>query len=142
MVTARCFLHPNIVVLSWFSIMSLFKYFKSTKPGEILPKPGEPLASDLPSSVISAINKEIKGVLEELSSTAKETKHGKYDHYTPEKAEISKRAVKHGIAATIRFYSRNHTECPALKESTTCMWKNQYVLNLNENDRQVKRRLL
>ena len=66
--------------------------------------------------------------MEQSSSTAKETKRGKYDHYTPEeKAEISKRAVEHGIAATIRFYSRKHPERPALKESTVRTWKNQYV---------------
>ena len=109
----------------------LLKYLMSTKPEEVLLKPGGPLASDLLSSVISTINKEVKGVLEKSSSTAKETKRGKYDHYTPEeKAEILKRAVEHGIAATIRFYSGKHPERPALKESTVRMWKNQYVSEL------------
>jgi hypothetical protein len=104
---------------------------KGTKSGEgILPKADGPLATQIPSSTISAVNKEVKAVLPS-SATAKQPERGKYDHYSQdEKTEIAKRANEHGIAATIRFYGRKHPEHPTLKESTIRTWKNQYVIEL------------
>ena len=71
--------------------MSLLKYFKSTKSGEgVLPNPDGALASQLPSSTISAANKEVKAVMEQSTSTSNGSKRGKYGHYTPkDKAEKS-----------------------------------------------------
>ena len=112
--------------------MSLLKYFKSAKSGEgVLPNPDEVLASQLPSSTISAANKEVKAVMEQSTSTSNGSKRGKYDHYTPkDKVEIAKRASEHGFAATIRYYGRKRPERPALKESTVRTWKNLYLSEL------------
>ena len=121
--------------------MSLLKYFKSTKSGEgVLPNPDGALASQLPSSTISAANKEVKAVMEQSTSTSNGSKRGKYGHYTPkDKAEIAKRASEHGITATIRYYNRKHPERPALKESTVRTWKNQYLSELKRKEQQGKR---
>ena len=110
----------------------MVKYFKSAKSGEgVLPNLDGALASQLPSSSISAVNKEVKAVMEQSASTSNESKCGKYDHYTPkDKAEIAKGASGHGIAATIPYYGRKHPERPALKESTIRTWKNQYLSEL------------
>ena len=82
--------------------MLLLKYFKSARSRDrVLPNPDGALASQLPSSTISAANREVKVVMEQSTSTANGSKPGKYDHYAPkDKAEIAKRASEHGIAAT------------------------------------------
>ena len=42
------------------------------------------------------------------------SKHGPYDHFTPEeKVQIGKRAAKHGVMATICYFSKVY---PSLKE--------------------------
>ena len=73
----------------------------------MLPKPDGLLLQVIPpSSIIVAINKEVKKVLdlptgpraEEKKTTSK---RGMYDHFTPkEKARIEKRVAEHGVTAS------------------------------------------
>ena len=115
--------------------MSLFKYFKRSDPAEhVLPKPDGPLVTQMPSSSIVAANKEVKAVLESSSGqsneqkTEKSSKRGHYDFYSPEeKASIGKRAIEHGVTATIRYYSQKYPKRPALKESSVRTWKKKYT---------------
>ena len=85
-----------------------------TEPAtSMLPKPDGLLLQVIPpSSIIAAINKEVKKVLdlptgpraEEIKTTSK---RGMYDHFTlKEKARIEKKVAEHGVTATIRYFSK------------------------------------
>ena len=87
--------------------MALLRYFQRADP--LLPKPDGPLSTVVPSSSITAANKEVKQA-PDLSDGARGKasdpmpKHGKYEHYTgTEKAQIGKRAAEHGVTATIQM---------------------------------------
>ena len=60
----------------------------------------------MPSSSIVSANKKVQSVLESKDRTLSGRK-GRYAKLSPElKAEISRRAAEHGVAATARLYAR------------------------------------
>ena len=108
--------------------MALLKYFQHDH--SVLPKPDGPLSQGVPSS-ISAANKVVVVVLDPPGAGEKRTsqsdKHGGCDHFTPEeKARTGKRSAEHGIAATIRYFSKRFPGC-SLKESSVRTWKMKYL---------------
>ena len=84
--------------------MTLYKFFKRES---LLPKPDGPLSAIVPSRSISAANKEVEQLLDvELEvSVSVGKRRGWYNFFSPvEKAEFGKRAVEHGVTATIRYW--------------------------------------
>ena len=93
--------------------MSLFKYFRCSDPADrAFPKPD--VVSQMPSSSIAAANKEVKAVLDSSKGSTsgdpeQSSKRGPYNVYSPsERHQKGKRAAKHGVTATIRYYSRKY----------------------------------
>ena len=87
-------------------------------------------------------NEEVKHVVSQ--DPAKQ--RGPYVKFMAEqKAAIGKRAAEDGIAATIRYYTKQY---PDLKESSVRTWKNTYTTEIKKRRRQgcedlsVKRRYL
>ena len=96
-----------------FLATSLFKYFKCES---VLPNPSGPLSEVVPSEDIKAANKEVKEVIQntEAGTHCSDTNksagatRGAYERFTAEeKVQIGRRAAQHGVAATVRFCSKN-----------------------------------
>ena len=123
--------------------MTLLRYFQQcTDP--LLPKPDGPLSTVVSSSSITTANKQVKRVLD-LSDRAggkdPTPKRGKYKHYTgTEKAQIGKRAVEHGVVATIRYFSKVFPD-HLLKESSVRTWK-KYLQEIARRRREGKNLLV
>lgn len=82
--------------------MALYQYFKANSDAK-LPDLWGPLLREVPLTSTASANGKVRRVLQ-----LQQTKRGPYMKFTPEqKAEIGKRAAKHGIAATIRYYKNN-----------------------------------
>ena len=100
--------------------LNLFKYFRasSSSPQVALPSPDGPLSREVPSTAISAANKEVEEVIASDSVTKK---RGSYQKYTPnKKATIGNYALINGTSAALRRYVG---EFPDLKYTTICEWK-------------------
>ena len=91
--------------------MSILKYFKRESK---LPNPAGPLSKVVPSERIKAANKEVVSCMkltsEEVpSASVSATSQGTYERFTAvEKAQIAKRASKHGVAATAWYCSKRY----------------------------------
>ena len=110
--------------------MALHKYFQPAQVGS-LPDPRGPLSRQVPSSAISAANSKVTAVLQQPPTT-RQPKRGSYAKFTPEqKADVGKRAAEHGIASTVRYYSKRLPDCP-LKESSVRMWRNAYIAEIRK----------
>ena len=62
------------------SVMSLLKYFQLSNL--TLPKADGPLSQVIPSSSITAPNKEVKQVLDQSNKPGEKRKRGAYEHFT------------------------------------------------------------
>ena len=101
--------------------LNLFKYFKSSSssPQIALPSPNGPLSHEVPSTAISAANKEVEEVIASDSIVTK--KRGSYQKYTgKQKATIGNYALTNGTSAALRRYA---AEFPNLKYTTVCEWR-------------------
>ena len=77
-------------------VMVLLKYFQ--RVSDTLPSLDGPLSVSVPSSLISAANKNVKRAIEQAMSSSTARKRGSHDNFTPEeKAWIAKRASEHGV---------------------------------------------
>ena len=115
--------------------MSLLKYFE--RSNLTLPKPCGPLLTVLPSSTITATNKEVKQVLKR-SKTPGASKRGEYEHFTPEeKAQIGQRAAECGVTASIQHFSKVFPG-RSLKESSVKTWKMKYLQEIAARKRAGK----
>jgi len=121
-------------------IMSLFNYFKRKKAGAemLLPEPGGPLSSIIPSSRIEAVNCAVKPLVEKACDEgSSSSKRGGYEKFSAdEKAAIGKRAAKHSVMATIQHYSKIYRDRP-LKESTIQGWKNQEIVRMKKAGKEI-----
>lgn len=112
--------------------MSLHKYFKrevKEKTQNPLPSPNGPLKEIVPSSIISAVNKEVEEVLEK-GSRPKERGH--YAKFTPsQRALIGKRAVEHGVTASMRYFQAKYPDMD-LKETSVRRFKDIYIRELRQ----------
>jgi len=84
------------------SQLNLFKFFKvtSSSPQVVLPSPDGPLSHEIPSTVISAVNDEVKAVVHQSTK-----KRGCYTKFTPQqKAIIGNYALINGPSAAICHY--------------------------------------
>lgn len=125
--------------------MTLYQYFARAKEitSTSLPDPNGPLSSTIPSSKISAINREVAKVLPPAgectlgSENADRSKKSR-GHYVKlnqrEKAEIGKNAAEHGVASTLRKFAKKH---PGLKESTVRLWRDAYKKELKVKARDL-----
>ena len=60
---------------------------------------------------------------------------GSYEQFTAEeKARIGKRAAKHGIASTVRYFNKVFSD-RVIKESSVCMWKKKYLQEIAKRKR-------
>ena len=118
--------------------MALLKYFQP-RADPLLPKPDGSLSKVVPSSSITAANKEVKRVLDlsdEAGGKDPAPKRGKYEHYTgAEKVQIGKRAAEHGVVATIRYFSKIFPD-RSLKESSVRTWKKKYLQEIARRRRE------
>ena len=97
--------------------MSLLKYFQLSNL--TLPQADGPLSQVIPSSSITAANKEVKHVLDPSNKPEEKWEHGEYEHFTPEdKAITRKRAAECGIIASVCYFSK---EFPSRK-SIKCLY--------------------
>ena len=90
------------------SQLNLFKYFRasSSSPQVALPSPNGPLSREVPSTAISAANKEVEEVMASGSVTKK---RGSYQKYTAkQKATIGNYALINGTSAALRRYAGDH----------------------------------
>ena len=96
----------------------------------------------MPASTVAAANEAVKKVLDSNTDPSEKdaacsSRRGAYEHFTPkEKARIGKRAAKHGVTATLRFFSKAFPGRP-LKESSVQTWK-KYEEELAKNKRAGK----
>ena len=87
-------------------VMSILRYMRPLKQKSDLPNPMGPLSEKVPSSAISAANKNVTKALNDAQERKKRTR-GPYLSLTPaQKYEIEKRAAKHGITASIRYFAK------------------------------------
>ena len=117
-------------------VMTLYQYFARAKEITSLPDPNGPFSATLPSSKISAVNKEVAKVLPPAGETGpvdedadhSKKSRGPYVKLTQrEKAEIGKNAAEHGVASTLRKFAKKH---PGLKKSTVKLWQDAYKKEL------------
>jgi len=101
-----CFVRSLVIAHAAFAMSkSILTYFKpvGNRNGQQqvkLPDPTGPLTEELPSSVISAANKDI--IESSKKESSKKTK-GPYAKFTPEfKAKIAKYAIENGNCAAAR----------------------------------------
>ena len=101
--------------------LTLFKYFKSSSSKKVvLPCPNGPLSHEVPSTVISAANKEVEEVMATCTDSVKK-KRGAYQKFTPkQKATIGNYALLNGTSAALRHFIK---EFPDLKYTTVCNWR-------------------
>ena len=111
--------------------MALLKYFSCES---LLPNPLGPLSEVVSPEGIKAANKEVKEILHrtrefhELDGGSKN--RGPYEHFmAEEKEQIGKRAVEHGVAASVQYCSRKYHE-HTVKDSGVQMWRNKYLEEL------------
>ena len=108
--------------------MSLLKYFRPVKDkaeDKQLPSPTVSLSKLIPSSAIVSINSSVK---EEMKKTR--SKRAPYLIKTPaQRFQVGKRAAKHGVTATIRYYTRKFPDLD-LKETTVRRLKDKYKASL------------
>ena len=105
--------------------MSILRYVHFLKQKSDLPSPVGPLSEKVPSSAISAANKNVIKALNDAQERKKRTR-GPYLSLTPaQKYEIGKRAAKHGVTASIRHFAKKYRDLD-LKESSVRRFKNAY----------------
>ena len=92
-----------------------------------------PLSTAVPSSTITAANKEVKQLLDQAcddhdnTKTTSTSKRGAYERFTAEeKARIGKRAAEHGVTASVRYFSKVFPG-RSLRESSVRTWKMKYL---------------
>ena len=115
--------------------MSIYRYFNKANLDDLLPDPKGSLAKQVASSSIVSANVIVKNILRDsdqstggIVSPQTSKKRESYAKYTVEqKAEIAKRASEHGIASTIRHFSKKY---PNLKESSIRTWKKSYTAEI------------
>ena len=101
--------------------LPLFKYFKSSSSKKVvLPCPNGPLSHEVPSTVISAANKEVEEVMATCTDSVTK-KRGAYLKFTPkQKATIGNYALLNGTSAALCHFIK---EFPDLKYTTVCNWR-------------------
>ena len=100
--------------------MSLFNYFKRSKPSEALTVE----KNDLSPREEEGVTNELQN-LEESTSSTKNPKRSKYRVWTPtERAEIGKHAAEHGNQFTVRTLGAKY---PGLKRQTVSDFKLAYL---------------
>ena len=107
--------------------MALLKYFKwadaqkPTKIDIVLLKPGGPLSSVMPSSLIKSANLAVKRAMLTASRVTADgdeiddyKRCGTYQHFTSkEKLELSKRAAELGISSIVRYLDHLERMAPS-----------------------------
>ena len=70
--------------------------------------------------IIAAANKKVKQVLDKADKPEGNSKHGEYEHFTPEeKAQIGKQAAEYGVTASLRYLVTPIHECRCIKVFST-----------------------
>ena len=109
--------------------MAIYHYFKKAE-GQ-LPDPKGPLSKEVPSSSISIVNDQVKAVIGQQTGAIK--KRGPYTRLTSEeKAQIGRKALENGVAATIRYFAQTF---PGLKESSIQTWRDTYKSEIKKRRR-------
>ena len=99
------------------SKMSILKYLHPLKQKQDLPDSSGPLSEKIPSTAIASANVKVLEALEEGEENKRKSQ-GPYLSLPPDqKYEIGKRAVQHGVTASIRYYNKKYPDL-TLKETT------------------------
>ena len=112
---------------------SLYHYFKCDS---LLPSPTGPLLKEVPTTVISAANKEALECLKYSEDEKGANKRGTYQKYSGDiKAKIGNYAAVNGTSAAIRHFK---SDFPDLKYTTVCEWKNAVAALTRKSHEMVK----
>ena len=85
--------------------MSLYDYF--TRPGSVLLKPDSLLSTVVPASIIVAANEEVEKVISTDAGYCLQLTTQSIQALYPEgKGLYWKRAVEHGVTATVQFFPK------------------------------------
>ena len=105
--------------------MALWKYFKREVKAP-LPSPLGSLSRTISTGRMVAANKEVQRVMDTSGTDGTVLKRGPYEHFgDEERAWIGRYTADHGVAATVRHYTKLYpTRKP--KESSMCTWRDKY----------------
>ena len=106
--------------------MALYRYFQTSDESTMVPDPHSPLSRLVPSSSIASANEKVKDSWknEERTAGRNGTRYLKISQEL--KADISRWAAEHSVAATVRFYMQKLPD-HILKESSVRTGRDAYT---------------